>query len=760
MLRRRYGLVACLAVVVACASQSDDVLPDMGTGVGPDGGREPPRRAELGLDVRPTNTRCLAPARPPNAGPVALREVYGDIFGSVQSPMVMAQRPGDGSRWFLAQRNGRIVSFRATEDAGQRDLREVLSVAQLKALTGKDVTLTDESGFHALAFDPGFFTNGRLYVSFATFCDGSVPACDDPKNLNGNYYRFASEIGYLTSPDGGETFTGYTRLLHVGRWSQMHYGGGLAFGRDGLLYIAQGDGLDDSDTQRLDNFFGKVLRIDPNGTPAPGKPYGIPTSNPFAGGGGRPEIYAWGLRNPFRISVDRESGDVWLGDVGQDSWEEVDRIERGGNYGWPCREGAHPGFAANDTSKCAPGTRFIDPIVEHAHGAGGRSVTGGVVYRGGAIPGFQGTYVYGDFIQKEARGLSFDGTTWTSTILNAGGPQDGYVSFAEDADGEIYSVALFDQKIHKLVAAAPPAPSRFPQKLSETGCVLPGDPKKPAEGVLPYAVNAALWSDGAKKERWLAIPDGSTIKVGADGDFDFPNGSVLLKTFSLGERPIETRLFVRHDDGGWAGYSYEWNDAGTDATLLPAGKVKSFGDQVWTYPSRSECLLCHTGAAGRTLGLEVAQLNGDAVYPSTNRIANQLKTLSHIGLFESPIDVANAPAYPDPFAGEPNEAKARAYLHANCAGCHRPNGGGGRSTMDLRFGTPLSEANACDAPPIVDDFGDGAARLIAAGRPEKSIVSLRLRAVDGRRMPPLGRALVDPKGADLVDAWIRSATCP
>jgi hypothetical protein len=142
------------------------------------------------------------------------------------------------------------------------------------------------------------------------------------------------------------------------------------------------------------------------------------------------------------------------------------------------------------------------------------------------------------------------------------------VSFAEDIGGELYAVALFDQKIHKLTPSAAPAPSSFPQRLSETGCVLAGDATKPAAGVLPFDVNAALWSDGADKERWLAIPDGTTIGVGEDGDFGLPIGSTVLKTFSFGGKRIETRLFVRHDDGEWAGYSYEWNDAQTDATLL------------------------------------------------------------------------------------------------------------------------------------------------------------------------------------------------
>lgn len=713
---------------------------------------------DVGLDVRPSNATCLAPPRPGTAATVGLTPVYGDVFtapNAVQGPMIMAQRPGDGSRWFLAQRDGRIVSFNAAGGSATRDLRTVVSQAQLQALTGKAITLADEGGFHGMAFDPDFANNGRLYVSFSTTCDGAVPLCDDPKNLNGDYYKYASEIGYLTSNDGGQSFQGYTRLLHVGRWAQMHYAGSLAFGKDGYLYISSGDGLDDSAVQYKDNFFGKVLRIDVKGPPAPGKSYGIPPTNPFAGGGGRPEIYAWGLRNPFRMTVDRLTGDVWLGDVGQDTYEEVNRIQAGGNYGWPCREGAHQGHGWNDAFKCPSKLGFIDPVMEHLHVGIGRSVTGGYVYRGAAIAGFQGTYVYGDFMQKELRALTLENGVWTSRVLNGAGPQDGYVSFAEDGAGEIYAVSLFDQKIHKLVPAGGGAPVAFPELLSQTGCFQAADPTKPTAGVIPFDVNAPLWSDAADKQRWLAIPDGTKITVRPDGDFEFPVGAVLIKQFTLGGRRVETRLFVRHADGEWGGYSYEWNDAQTDATLLPSGKVKDVGGQSWTFPSRSECGLCHTAAAGRSLGPEIGQLNGSMLYPSTGRTANQLRTLEHIGLFDAPIgDPAALPAYPKPFEGPASEAKARAYLHSNCSSCHRPSGGAGRSTMDLRFATPFASTNTCNVAPIVDDFGDPATRLIAPGSPAQSIVSLRMHTTDARAMPPLARTLVDPQGTALVDAWI------
>jgi hypothetical protein len=217
---------------------------------------------------------------------------------------------------------------------------------------------------------------------------------------------------------------------------------------------------------------------------------------------------------------------------------------------------------------------------------------------------------------------------------------------------------------------------------------------------------------------------------------------------------------MRHTDGEWAGYSYEWNDAQTDALLLPGEKTKAVGDGTWTFPSRSDCLRCHTVAAGRTLGLELGQLNGDFTYPSTGRTANQLKTLAHIGLFAAPLP-ASPPAYPRYASAAPIDARARAYLHANCSNCHRPGGEAGRATMDLRFSTTFAGTNTCGVAPAGGDLGVAGATLVAPGSPDSSIVSLRGRRLDGSRMPPLATRRVDPEGVNLIDSWIRGvSSCP
>jgi uncharacterized repeat protein (TIGR03806 family) len=710
-------------------------------------GVTPPVRAEFGLDVRAANATCKAPARPTGGAAVKLEPAFPGV--TITRPMALAQIPGDPSRWFLASRDGTIRSWAAASPPQTPPV-----IASVSALSGKVIREEFEGGFLNFVIHPKFAENGRAYVYFTT---------------NGNPY--ASEVGYLTSTDRGASFTSYTHVLGFDRPRLEHNGGGMAFGRDGYLYIGFGDGANDKNAQNKDILFGKIIRIDVDHVPG-GATYGIPADNPFAAGGGRPEIFAWGFRNPFRISIDRSTGELWEGDVGHASYEEVNRVERGGNYGWPCREGMHD-HLINDASVCPSKVGLIDPIVEHAHDPtpNSRCVTGGIVYRGSKIPGFQGSYVYADFIRLEAWTLSFDPATGEAkdVRINENGPVAGFSTFTEDLDGEIYVLALFQDSVFKLVAAdtgAPAAPA-FPDLLSKTGCVDPNDPKKPAPGVIPYGVNAALYSDGAEKERFVALPDGTSITTKDDGDFDLPVGTVLMKNFAFADRRIETRLFVRHDDGDWGGYSYEWTDDQKDAFLLPSGKTKALasvanGPPTWSFPSRSDCMRCHTTAAGRSLGLELGQLDGDFVYPSTNQIANQIKTLAHIGVLSTSATPETIQEIPSPFGEGPVEARARAYLHANCGGCHRPAGGAPRAEIDLRFATPFAATKTCNGTPLLDDLGLGAdAKLLAPGVPERSVLSLRLRATDGKRMPPLGRQLVDEKGAGLIDEWIRSlGGCP
>jgi len=732
------SLIAAVAAAPACSSSPEN--PDGGGdegGAGDAGPDTQPIPSPFGLDARPSNKTCVAPARPPLPAPVQLQRVFNAL--TLNQPMVLTQIPGDGSRFFVAQRGGTVVSFPSNNPMNAQKVT-VLTIPQ-------PVQTAGEGGFLGMAFHPKFAQNGHVFISYTTTSMSSAA-------------NMKSVVARMTSTDNGQTFGQYTELLSFDQPYSNHDGGGVRFGNDGYLYLTFGDGGSGGDPlnngQNKNGFFGKLLRIDVDNVPMNQK-YGIPPTNPFAMGGGEPATFAYGFRNPFRFSIDRGTGLAWVGDVGQNLWEEIDpTIKLGGNYGWRFREGTH---CYNPANNC-PTAGLIDPIHEYDHGQGS-AVIGGVVYRGKALPDFVGTYLFADNGSGRVWTLAIDmnNKAVVTEIMNGGG--GAWVDFGEDQDGEVYALSIAGG-IYKLVAAGMAMPSTFPDKLSKTGCVA-SNPLVPADGLIPFAPVSPLWSDGAQKERFMAVPDGKQITIGADGDFDFPNGTVLVKNFSIGGKRVETRLLIRHDDGGWAGYSYEWDDAQTDATLLASSKAKQVGNQTWYYPSRSECMRCHTAAAGRSLGPETGQLNSDLVYPTTNRLANQMRTLEHIGMFDKPLSapVEQLLAFPNPtgMTGTQQD-RARAYLHANCSFCHRPMGNGG-GNMDFRYTTPFGNAAACNADPQAGDLGIAGAKVIAPGDPGKSLVVQRMSRTNADRMPPLGTGVVDTQGLGVVQGWVQGlASCP
>ncbi|MFP2906799.1 PQQ-dependent sugar dehydrogenase [Pyxidicoccus sp. 3LFB2] len=686
----------------------------------------------FGLDTRPANPTCVAPARPAEATGVALQRAFPKL--EFQQPLFALQAPGDSRRIYVVEKEGRVWAFSNEADPASRSL--------VIDLSGRVNASHNETGLLGMAFHPRFARTGEVFLSFIADNDEG---------------RLSSYIVRYRSADGGATLDPHSEelVLELEQPYSYHNGGHLAFGPDGYLYVGFGDGGGREDPNRTsqdtERLLGKLLRLDVDGA----RPYAIPSTNPYAQGGGRKEIYALGFRNPWRWSFDRRTGALWLADVGEKHWEEINRVVLGANHGWSVLEGT----TCLRGGSCS--TEGLTPPVAMYGRDEGVSITGGYVYRGSAVPALVGQYVFGDF---------GSGRIWTlpGTATPGGGAKPQRIlstslnisSFAELNDGELLVVDFGGGGLHQLVSAQAVPGGLFPTRLSATGCVDAEDATKPSGGLIPYGVNAPLWSDGAEKERFLAVPDGHTVAVGADGVLEPPPGSVAVKTFLLKGQRVETRLFMRHPDGSWAGYSYEWNEAGTDAVLLDAGKVKAVAGGTWTFPSRGECMQCHNAAAGHVLGLDVAQLNGDFVYPGGRR-APQLATLEHIGVLSLsavPAPLPRLPRYDDGAAS--SEARARAYLHVNCAVCHRPNGLG-RGAADLRFSTPLARASVCDVPPELGEPGVPGARLVLPGHPEKSVVSLRMHARDGFQMPPLATRTVDPEGTALVDAWITSLDrCP
>lgn len=382
------------------------------------------------------------------------------------------------------------------------------------------------------------------------------------------------------------------------------------------------------------------------------------------------------------------------------------------------------------------------------------------MYRGRAIPELRGKTIYADHATGRVFAVTKAGKP---EVLIAGGPALSHIE--EDGDGELLFVGYGEQRyvkgvtqggrIYRLVPSEVEGAGAAPLTLSRTGCVDPAKPTEVAPGLIPYEVNAPLWSDGTDKRRWISLPPDGTIEVGEDGDWDLPVGTVLVKEFSLGGKRVETRLLVHHEDGDWSGFSYEWDAGDKDATLVPDGKVVRLAHgQPWTIPSRAQCLECHTQAAGRTLGLETGQLDRDFA-KGTKQKGNQLAYLRKRKLLAN--EPKSVPRFVSYGGSESLEEQARSYLHANCSNCHRP-GGTAQAEMDLRKSTPLAATNACGVEPNISDLGIADAKLIAPGDAAKSVVAARMRHLDDKRMPPLATAIVDEQGAGIVSRWIDSLT--
>lgn len=352
---------------------------------------------------------------------------------SFASPVAMLQAPGDNTRWFVVERgggsaNGKVIVFPNTNTTTPAQTSEFISIP---------VDASGEGGLLGAAFHPNFPATPQVFLSYTrTGPDGQHP--------------LTTVISRFTSNDGGNALNPASeqQILTLDQPFNNHNGGHIAFDRFGKLFIGLGDGGSGDDPQNhgqnVNTLLGAMLRIDVDGVPAAGKNYAIPGDNPFAGGGGAPEIYAWGLRNPWRWSFDRDTGRLWLGDVGQGAWEEVDIIERGGNYGWKPCEGAH----LRGSSAACGNAAFIDPIAEYDHSQG-CSITGGYVYRGANIPGLVGDYLFGDFCS---------GTIWNLREISGGAPlvtpaiSSGLsvVAFGQSLDGEVYVVDL-GGTLHKII---------------------------------------------------------------------------------------------------------------------------------------------------------------------------------------------------------------------------------------------------------------------------------------------------------------------
>jgi len=682
-----------------------------------------------GLTARPSNsTECIAPSTPPVASSILLETPFPGL-PSLTSPLAMYMAPGNNSYWYVVQQTGQVIRF--ANNASVNSVSTFIDINDGRLISG------GERGLLGMAFHPDFAMNGYVYLSYT----------NDTSGLLSRIARFnLDSTGQVLDPASEQI------ILSVAQTDNNHNGGQIAFGPDGYLYIGFGDGGGGDpagNAQNPNTLLGAMLRIDVGDGSSVS--YTIPADNPFVSSGGAPEVYAYGLRNPWRWSFDSVTGQLWAGDVGQSTYEEIDVIAKGNNYGWDTMEGLHCYNAATCDQ-----TGLTLPVAEYDH-TQGYSVTGGYVYRGSNITFLQGQYLYADYGYGKIWGLEQIGPNqYTSKVL-----LDTTLliaSFAQDNTGEIYVIDISGGGIYKIAEDINNTIGQIPALLSNWGCFQNANTKVFSSNVVPYDINALLWSDDASKGRFMAIPDGNTINVDNQGRFDFPVGSVVGKHFRVNGVLIETRLMLHHTQPyGWKGYTYEWNDAQTDATLLTNFKNKVINGQNWHYPSRAECDSCHTAIAGFTLGPEIGQLNKSFLYPSTGLNANQLITLENINMLSNTLTDAEKSTdfYAIDDLAYSAERRARSYLHSNCSNCHQPNGPGG-GNMDLRMTTSLANTKICNEAPLAGNpFGLATPAIVAPGNPDSSILVLRMEDLGQHRMPPLGSSVVDTQAMAVIRDWIR-----
>ena len=316
----------------------------------------------------------------------------------------------------------------------------------------------------------------------------------------------------------------------------------------------------------------------------------------------------------------------------------------------------------------------------------------------------------------------------------------------------------------------------FPRRLSQTGVFKDTPRLVPGDALIPYDVIVPFWSDGAEKRRWISVPDDQKIRFAPTGEWIFPAGTVFVKTFELATnegdsrslRRLETRLLIRDRRGGVYGIVYKWRADNLDADLLATNLSEAIliqtatgvRTQTWYYPSRQDCLVCHTPLAGGVLGVKTRQLNRAFGYPS-GITDNELRAWNHIGLFDSNLDEANVQNLPrlarlDDLT-QSVETRARSYLDANCAQCHRP--WGTVAYFDARYDTPLARQNLINGPVLIDERIDHP-RIVAPNDLWRSLLYVRANTTEPFKMPPLARNRIDGGGMSLLRQWIESLPGP
>lgn len=778
----------------------------------------------LSSSLRIPNNSLNVPADPP-ATAVQVVPAFPSL--TFTDPLDFVTPPGDEKRLFVCEIGGKIKVIPDVTAANPTsslvlDLAQVITSPPRTPAESWNPGPANEAGLMGLAFHPQYATNGYFYVSYM------IVKGSDPNVWYHRLSRFTMPPAQIGQPAPVADPSSELILFEQRDRDDNHNGGELQFGSDGYLYMPLGDEGNPDDYRnnalRIDmNFFCAMLRIDVDKKPGNLEPnahvnptaaglgysavnaiprdeipagsgnffarYSIPIDNPYVStsqGGTwdgmfngaaisasnlpyvRSEFWAFGLRSPWRFFIDIPTGEIWLGDVGQDSYEEVDLITKGAHYGWAYYEGNHPGSRTPTA-----GFTSVDPVFEYPHDAlpgdpnfKGNAVIGGVVYRGTRFGSLTGAYIFGDHVSGNIWTITRPGGV--TTVQRIAG-QPGIGNFGTDpSNGDVLLSDYYGGRIMRIVTATPA--TNYPATLSATGLFADLSDLSPAPGVLPYAPNLTFWSDHAVKKRWFSIPDPtSRMTWSRDGSWTFPSGQIWVKHFDLEtergnsaspKKRVETRLLVKNDSGVY-GVSYRWNEGGTDATLVDDGGENFPIDitvggapytQQWGIPSRAQCVTCHSSQAGRALSFNTRQLN--QVSTINGFTGNQLDLLhGHDFLTNAPEPANLLPRHlrPDETA-YPLDARVRSYLAVNCAYCHAGVMSTAPSSWDGRHEITLEQTG------LINGFtgvAGGDFRLIVPGDTAHSVVLQRMGATGGfTRMPPLASNEIDPVNIDLVTDWI------
>lgn len=732
----------------------------------------------------PNTSLASLPPQPPQFG-YTINNAFPSV--SLSQPVCIASPPQETNRLFILEKGGNIIVITN------------LAAPTRTVFMSLPVFASGESGLLGLAFHPGYATNGYFFV----YSSRSLTT-----SQGGGLHQRISR--FQTTPPSANSALANTELPLITQidGADNHNGGDLHFGPDGYLYASVGDEGAQYNGNRhaqviTNKFFSAILRLDvdkrpgnllPNSHPASSTNYFIPADNPFVGvtifngqtfnaAAVRTEFYSIGYRNPWRFSFDTGTGLLFVGDVGQDLYEEIDVITNGANCGWAYYEGLHlaktlyPGQPTILTNP-PPGLNF--PIQEIPHSGNsnyiGSSVIGGGVYRGSRLAQLYGAYIFSDNSSSRVWMLRYNGSNTVpfQLLTDASSP----AAFGTDPrNGDVLIAQLGNNQIGRLDYNASPVGTPLPPTLAATGAFADLTTLTPAAGIVPYDLNVPFWSDNAIKSRWFSVPN-TNLSIGYDatGNWSFPTGTVWIKHFEMeltngiaaSRKRLETRFIVRNPNGIY-GITYRWDsatnatlvaEAGTDdaLTINDGGNVRT---QVWHYPSRSECLVCHTAAGGYGLGFRTEQLNRNFTHGAMT--TNQISALSAAGYFNAPM--TNDPGSLLVLATVTNpdaslEFRARSYLAANCAQCHQPGGTAQRANWDARITTSTANAGLIRGVPA-NNFGSTNNFIIAPQSPSNSILLRRISVRDlgnppSIQMPPLASNLADAQGMLLISNWINS----